>query len=308
MDRAGVSEVVALARGVAGRGVQLQGAGCSSRARGAAPSLWLKTPLFEKQREKSRARARTPQGKRQDVDGNVSEWLESAQGAGPPASPAAQQQQQQQQQQGAMQQKPRAASAAGVLGLLDGEAQAPAPPPDTKGLHSETFVEDAPLGMNFTEAFHNETQEMYIHLGKIKPGTQGATRGLVEGMRLIQVDGWRVHGVTYDDVIAHIKRRPVTLHFVECEAGRALHGSTDDAADAAGPEASGAVAGWQTLCAEAEQLRQSMAAAVAQSNALLGIAAPALAGSTEHHGAAVDATLEKLKARRTVQPEHQGPF
>ena len=189
----------------------------------------------------------------------------------------------------------------------------PAPPPDTKGLHSETFVEDAPLGMNFTEAFHNETQEMYIHLGKIKPGTQGATRGLVEGMRLIQVDGWRVHGVTYDDVIAHIKRRPVTLHFVECEAGRALHGSTDDAADAAappaaGPEASGAVAGWQTLCAEAEQLRQSMAAAVAQSNALLGIAAPALAGSTEHHGAAVDATLEKLKARRTVQPEHQGPF
>ena len=30
VDRAGVSEVVALARGVAGRGVQLQGAGCSS--------------------------------------------------------------------------------------------------------------------------------------------------------------------------------------------------------------------------------------------------------------------------------------
>ena len=39
-----------------------------------------------------------------------------------------------------------------------------------------------------------------------------------------------------------------------------------------------------------------MAAAVQDSNAMLGIAAPALDGSADHH-AAVDAALDKMKAR-----------
>jgi hypothetical protein len=47
-----------------------------------------------------------------------------------------------------------------------------------------------------------------------------------------------------------------------------------------------------------------MAAAVQQSNALLGIAAPSIDGSANHH-AAVDVALEKMKAR--MAPELQGP-
>ena len=161
------------------------------------------------------------------------------------------------------------------------------------GLRSETFAEEAPLGMSFTESFHKETQEMYIHLGSIKSGSQGATRGLTEGMRLVQVDDWPVHRVSYDDVIAHVKRRPVTLHFTECEAGRALFSASGNSADAAGVQVGGE---WQTLCAEAQQLSRSMAAAVQDSNAMLGIAAPALDGSADHR-AAVDAALDKMKAR-----------
>lgn len=248
-----------------------------------------KTPFLEKQREKARARARTPpRAPGKDV---VSEsWLAAS------AETAA-----------------IAEASGSVLGMQRGETRAPssaaaagaAPMLSSVAgvLHKETFVEDAPLGMSFTEAFHKDTQEMYIHLGSIKAGSQGSTRGLVEGMRLVQVDDWAVHHATYDDVIAHVKRRPVTLHFTECEAGRALHGG-GNSDKAGGAQADREEGGWQALCAEAQQLSQSMAAAVQQSNALLGIAAPSIDGSANHH-AAVDVALEKMKAR--MAPELQGP-
>jgi hypothetical protein len=206
------------------------------------------------------------------------------------------------------------ASGVDVQGMKRGESRAVSSTAEaasmrssvTTVLHKETFVEDAPLGMSFTEAFHKETQEMYIHLGSIKAGSQASTRNLVEGMRLVQVDDWAVHHATYDDVIAHVKRRPVTLYFTECEAGRALHG-VGDSVEAGGDQV-GQVhqldRGWQALCAEAQQLSRSMAVAVQESNALLGIAAPSIDGSANHQ-AAVDVALEKMKTRMAA--ELQGP-
>ena len=210
------------------------------------------------------------------------------------ATPMAQQQQQPQQPQQA--ERPAAGSASAAAA-----APAAAGPPSgaEAALHTETFEDPAPLGMTFTEAFHKETEEMYIHLGQIRPGSQGATRGLVEGMRLIQVDDWHVVGASYDDVVAHIKRRPVTLHFTECEAGKVLHGAPAAAPAAVAAAAEGGAADWQGLCGESARLRQAMAAAVSQSSAMLGISAPGRQQpiSAEQHEAVVDATLEKLRAR-----------
>jgi hypothetical protein len=184
------------------------------------------------------------------------------------------------------------ASVANVVGMLGAPPQPPPASAAEDAFHIETFKDPAPLGMTFTEAFHKDTAEMYIHLGQIRPGSQAATRGLVEGMRLIQVDDWHVIGASYDDVVAHMKRRPVTLHFNECEAGKVLHGAPAAAAEAR--------PGWQVLCGESARLREAMAAAVTQSNAMLGISAPDRRQpplNVAQHEAVVDATLEKLRAR-----------
>ena len=55
----------------------------------------------------------------------------------------------------------------------------------------------------------------------------------------------------------------------------------------------------QALCGESARLRQAMAAAVSQSNAMLGISTPGRQPpiSKEQHEAVVDATVEKLRAR-----------
>ena len=71
-----------------------------------------------------------------------------------------------------------------------------------------------------------------------------------------------------------------------------LHGAPAGAAEAR--------PGWQALCGESARLREAMAAAVTQSNAMLGISAPDRRQpplSVAQHEAMVDATLEKLRAR-----------
>ena len=178
----------------------------------------------------------------------------------------------------------------------------------------ETFTEAQPLGMTFAQAQHEGTQEMYIHLSQIRPGGQGAARGLGVGMRLLKVDGWPVEHGTYDEAVAKIKRRPVTLTFVECESGRVLH--ADDAAAAAaalaaapvaaGGELGGATSGeLRQLVEESAAVRQEMAKHVAESRALLA-GAEGAEGATDvaqrgldlaEHSAAVEATLQKLRTR-----------
>ena len=177
----------------------------------------------------------------------------------------------------------------------------------------ETFTEAQPLGMTFAQAQYEGTQEMYIHLSQIRPGGQGAARGLGVGMRLLKVDGWPVEHGTYDEAVAKIKRRPVTLTFIECESGRVLH--ADDAAAAAAlvaaPVASPLAEGGATsgelrqLVEESAAVRQEMAKHVAESRALLA-GAEGAEGATDvaqrgldlaEHSAAVEATLQKLRTR-----------
>ena len=177
----------------------------------------------------------------------------------------------------------------------------------------ETFTEAQPLGMTFAQAQHEGTQQMYIHLSQIRPGGQGAARGLGVGMRLLKVDGWPVEHGTYDEAVAKIKRRPVTLTFVECESGRVLHAADAPppapalvAAPLAAGELGGATSGeLRQLVEESAAVRQEMAKHVAESRELLAGAGGA-EGATDvaqrgldlaEHSAAVEATLQKLRTR-----------
>ena len=198
--------------------------------------------------------------------------------------------------------------------MLEELPQEAAPAAAPGAWRDETFTEAQPLGMTFAQAQHEGTQQMYIHLSQIRPGGQGAARGLGVGMRLLKVDGWPVEHGTYDEAVAKIKRRPVTLTFVECEWGRVLHAADvppPAPALVAAPLAADELGGGATsgelrqLVEESAAVRQEMAKHVAESRALLAGAGGA-EGATDvaqrgldlaEHSAAVEATLQKLRTR-----------